>query len=145
MSRLTCVRYTDAMSIGRSSFNDLELGKEHNIVGANGKAFGASKPGDRVIIVANRGAKKYFQVVVIQERLLDCTLWATNGGHVWSHNFLFRPVTGICELDGTVITVRNTVAKELLLNSNNLFHSRFCSAKLNRLLDGMLVTLPKHA
>jgi hypothetical protein len=151
--RLTCVRYTDAMSIGHCSYNDLALGAKHCIVGANGKAFGASKPGDRVIIVANQGKKRYFTVVQIVERLAECSLWAeaqtdaeaqTNAGesgHVWSHNYIYTPLIGITEITDAVTALRDTVAGKLLLNPTNFFHARFCSKKLNPLLDGMLASL----
>jgi hypothetical protein len=129
------------MSIGHCSYNDLALGAKHCIVGANGKAFGASKPGDRVIIVANQGKKRYFTVVQIVERLAECSLWASEGGHVWSHNYIYTPLIGITEITDTVTTLRDTVAGQLLLNPANFFHARFCSKKLNPLLDGMLASL----
>lgn len=142
-SRLTCVRYTDAMSIDHSSYNDLELGDKYRTVGSNGRALGASKPGDRVIIVANRGPKKYFTIGVIQEPVHDCRVWADAGGHVWNNNFVYVPLIGLQEITAAVTSARDTIATKHCLNANNLFHSRFCSAKLNRLVDDLLVALAK--
>ena len=142
-TRLTCVRYTDAMSIDHSSYNDLELGDKYRTVGSNGRALGASKPGDRVIIVANRGPTKYFTIGVIQEPVHDCRVWANAGGHVWNNNFAYVPLIGLQEITPAVTSARDTIAAKHCLNATNLFHSRFCSAKLNQLVDDLLVALAK--
>lgn len=140
-TRLFCVGYTDAMSINHCGYTDLELGDKHRVVGSNSSRLGASKPGDRVLITGKRGPKRYFTIGVIQEPVHECRIWADAGGHVWNNNFAYVPLIGIQELTPAVAADLKASAAKHCLNANILFNSRFCSAKLNRLVDDLLVAL----
>ena len=142
-SKLFCVGYTDPMSINHCSYTDLELGDRHRVVGSNSSRLGASKPGDRVLITGKRGKKRYITIGVIQEPVHDCRIWADAGGHVWNNNFTYIPLIGIIEITPAVTAILKASAAKHCLNASILFNSRFCSAKLNRLVDDLLVAVAK--
>ncbi len=126
------------MSVENNSLKDLQLGSENKVVGSNSRALGACKSGDRVIITANYGKKKYFTVGLITEDLPGCTLWSDAGGHLWKYNFKYTPLLAITEFTSELKKFREVCAKKFDVNPNNLFNSRFCSSKCNELLDDLL-------
>jgi hypothetical protein len=140
-TRLCCVTYTDRNSIKNQAAEDLILGHTERVVACNAKAFGASVPGDRVIITAKRGATRLFVIALIKERLLNCYLWRDHGGLSWEHAFLYEPLTEILELTPAHEAVIAAAAARHFRNKNNLFHARFCSALMNPVLDELLAAL----
>ena len=129
MTRLRCVRYKDAFSAKGSSYQDLLIGTEHRVVGCNSKVFGASKPGDYIIVVANNGPRLFFTIGRLTERLYDCHLWADEGGHMWEHNFIYTPLLADPapqEITPELKTKMEDLFAAHLVDPSHLLHSRFC-------------------
>ena len=140
-TRLCCVTYADRNSIKNQAAEDLILGHQHRVVACNAAAFGASVPGDRVIITAKQGSKRLFVVAQIRERLYDCHLWRDHGGLSWEHVFLYEPLTELQELTSVHQDIIAEAAARHGCNKNNLFHPMFCSARMNPVLDELLEVL----
>ncbi len=132
MTKLRCVRYKDAYSAKGSSYKDLLIGIAHNVVGCNSKVFGASKPGDYVIVVANDGPRLFFTIGRLNERLYDCHLWADEGGHVWEHNFTYAPLladSALQEITPVIKIKIEDLCTTHLVDPAHLLHSRFCGER----------------
>lgn len=136
--RLTCVAYADRNSVRNQAYEDLVLGHSHSIVACNAASFGASVPGDRVIITALRGKQRYFVVGQILERIYDCALWAEHGGLHWEHAFLYRPLTDILPVTPALKDALSAAAATHGLNAKIFFNPLYCSSRLNPLLDDLL-------
>ena len=143
--RLCCVTYADRNSVRNQAYEDLVLGHTHRIVACNAAAFGASAPGDRVIITAVRDKQRFFVIGQISERIYECTLWADYGGLHWEHAFLYTPLTDILAVTPAIKAALDASAATRGLNPNNFFHPRFCSARLNPLLDDLLAKVEAPA
>ena len=137
------VVYANKYSIGGSSYNDLQLGATHTIMGSN-KPFA---PSTRVVIKAALGKNTYFQIVRIEEQLSTCTLWEDrgDGGRKWKYNYRFSSLTDICALDNKLNAFLDTAGKELQLNHKILFNAGRIGYserdRLNPLMDRLLSTL----
>lgn len=144
MTKLRCVRYKDAFSAKGSSYKDLLIGVTHRVVGCNSKVFGASNPGDYVIVVANDGPRIFFTIGRLAERLYDCHLWADEGGHVWEHNFIYTPLLA----DPTPQEITPELKSKIedlctahLVDPAHLFHSRFCGKRYIPVLHDLIALI----
>ncbi len=144
-SRLCCVTYADRNSVRNQAYEDLVLGHTHQVVACNASSFGSSVPGDRVIITACRGKQRFFVVGRIAERVFDCTLWAEHGGLHWEHAFLYTPLTDILLMTPEFKATLDASAITHCLNAKIFFNSLYCSARLNPLLDDLLVKVEETA
>jgi hypothetical protein len=141
-TKVRCVTYKDDFSAHGCSFNDLLIGARHTVVGCNSNVFGSSKPGDLVIITANRGKRKFFTIGVLTERLYECTLWADAGGRVWEHNFVYHPLLdGLYERTPAINARVSELCAQLLINPTYVFHSRFCGERYAPVLRTLVAEL----
>jgi hypothetical protein len=137
--RMGCIAYSDKYSVGKSAWNDLLLGCDHNMVGCNSRTLGnCANRGDIIIIVANNNKKKYCIVVSLQERIENCELWFNEGGHLWKYNWTYKPITNIIEITPQLKQELQDFCGEHELKYNNLFHSRFCSNKLKLAIEYLI-------
>jgi hypothetical protein len=139
--RIISIVYTDEKSVKNCSYNDLELGYENCMVGCGGKStLGASttKKGDIVIIKANKGARKYMSIGVLDTRLENCKLWYEEGGIEWDYNYKYTPITQIFEITPSFCEKVYELGKKHNCNAKNFFNSRFCSIKLKPILLDLL-------
>ena len=134
-----CITYSDKYSVGKSAWNDLLLGRDHNMVGCNSRTLGrTANRGDIIIIVANYNKKKYCIIGSLQERIDNCELWFNEGGHLWEYNWRYEPLTNIIEINPQIKKELQEVCEEYELKYNNLFHSRFCSNKLKIAIEYLI-------
>jgi hypothetical protein len=142
MPKVRCVTYKDAFSADHCSFTDLQIGTAHTIVGCNSKVFGSSRPGDLVIITANRGPTRYFTAGILMERLLECSLWAAAGGHTWEFNFTYMPLLpGIYEITPAIRARVAALCEPLHIDPAYFFHSRFCGERFAPVLRELVAYL----
>jgi hypothetical protein len=126
------------MSVGGSSYKDLQLGFEHGLVGCNGGVFGSAKtvPGSLVLIMANkknpttREQEQFISLGVLGERVASCDLWQSHGGHLWEFNFRYTPLTPILCITPEIKSFIAAFCADHDLKAKNVFHYRFCSVKL---------------
>ena len=136
MSRnIRCITYQNAFSAENSAYRDLIIGSEHNVVGYNSKIFGSSKPGDLVIINAVRDRIKYAIIGMLQTKLDSCNAWINEGGRNWLYNFTYIPLTSIFQYDTETKEEIMQFCEQRSLKWKNIFHSRFCSNKLEAAVD----------
>jgi hypothetical protein len=139
-TKIRCVTYKDDYSINKSSYNDLNISIEKEVVGCNSSVLGSkqTKQGDIVIITANKKSKRYFVIGIIQERLEKCDEWSVRGGNEWKFNFKIKIITPINEINKEF---KNSLKKNCELenlNENHLFHSRFCGIRYKNVLINLI-------
>jgi hypothetical protein len=143
MIKLRCVNYVNKYSIDNDSFADLTIGDQHNLVGCNSGVFGASNPGDFVIITAkkNNTNELYAVIGVLESRVPNCTLWADRGGCTWRHNFKYTAKTPIFHVTEDIFNFITAACQELQVDPKYLFHSRFCGARYLPVVYQMITRL----
>jgi len=127
--KVRCVAYSDKFSINNSSFEDLKLGHEYTTVGCNSSVFGASVPGDFVIITAKSKGERIAVLGVLVEKVDDCLLWQNRGGKQWKYNFKYQPLTDIFKIEQHIFDFLDKECIEKDIKSQYFFHSRFCGAR----------------
>lgn len=138
-TRLGCISYTDAYSVGRKSMNDFRISYEHKIFAAGMKKLKSFREGNYVFICANDRRTRW----TFLAKITECIYNPLRDGKLWEYNFLIEPVTDIIEItpqSPSRIAIDNCM-KECGLNTNLLFNSRFCSQKLLHGVSYMLDTL----
>jgi hypothetical protein len=140
-TKVRCVTYTDAFSAGHCSYNDLLIGAKHNVVGCNSKVFGAGRPGDLVIITANKGKERFFTIGTLDQRLITCNLWADDGGHVWTYNSIYTPLIGIHAVTPAIKEMLATICTKYLVDPRYVMHSRFCGERYAPVLRDLVAAL----
>ena len=132
---IRCVTYQNARSAENSADRDLVIGYEHNVVGCGSKIFGSSKPGDLVIINADKDGVKHAVIGMLQTKLDSCDAWINEGGESWPYNFTYIPLTSIFQYDTETKKEIMQFCTQHSLKWKNIFHSRFCSNKLVAAVD----------
>lgn len=137
--KLICVTYTDNMSAGHLSINDLFISYKEQIFAANSTRLKYFTKGDYVIICATQNKEKLFFVAKIVSVVHHpLTEWSRQGGELWKYNFNIEPITEITHLTERRKNQIQTILNSMRLNPNNLLHPRFCSEKLMTGLDTLL-------
>ena len=136
--RIRCVAYKDDYSAKKSSYNDLVIGNDHSIVGCGSSVFGASRPGDFVLITGEKSKKKYTVIGILEKYIPNDETWSKEGGHIWPHNWTYRALTPIFEVDKEMKEKIKKVCEEHSLNPNCVFHSRFCGIRNKPVVDMMV-------
>jgi len=138
MQNIRCVTYKDEFSSENCAYNDLEIGIRNSVVGCGSSVFGASKPGDIVLINAIKDKKRYVVIGLLSEKLEYCDAWVEEGGRRWDHNYKYTPITSMFQYDFNTEQDVQDLCKTHSLNKNNLFNSRFCSKKLKVVIDRLI-------
>ena len=123
--KLRCITYNDKFSVNKSSYNDLVISFEKNVIGCNGTNCSKLSTGDYVIVTAKQNKKKYYCIGIIQNSMDYCYEWSLRGGHNWDYNYTFKPITAITE-------ITNELKQSLLqmnIDPKHLFNMRFCTEK----------------
>jgi hypothetical protein len=140
-TKVRCIRYTDKFSAGHCSYNDLLIGAKYQTVGCNSTTLGAGRPGELVIVVANRGKERFFTIGTLDQRLLECNLWADEGGHVWANNFTYTPLIGIHAVSPAIKELVATLCTKYLVDPRYVMHSRFCGERYAPVLRDLVAAL----
>lgn len=136
--KIRCVTYKDKFSVGNCSYNDLEISVKNKVVGCGSKVFGASKPGDVVIICANKGKDKYFTIGILYEKIDECDEWKKEGGFTWQYNWKYIEVYDIVKRDIQFQREYKEVCIKNKVDLTNMFHSRFCGIAYKQVLIDLL-------
>lgn len=136
---IRAIHYKDEYSVDHCSYKDLELGHIHGKVGCNSKIFNATHPGDIVMIKGTKNKKDYISIGIIRTRIAECTLWQDHGGHKWTYNFTYTPITDIIEITPTFKATVIELGRTNNCNSKNFFNARFCSVKLKSIFLDLVV------
>ena len=137
-SKVICVTYKNEYSADKDSHRDLMIGVEHGVVGCGSKGFNSCKEGDYVVINATKDKVKHVVIGRLTERLESCDKWKDEGGLVWPYNFKYKQVTKIFQVDGELNEELKQFCETNKLKKNNLFNSRFCSNKLQLVVDMLI-------
>ena len=132
---IRCVTYQDKFSANFSAYKDLMLGYENRVVGCGSKVFGSSKKDDIVIINAKKDGITHAIIVRLDTKLDECTVWSDEGGLNWPYNWTYEPITTMFQYDEETKRDMIDFCTIHSLKYNNLFHSRFCSIKLEKAVD----------
>jgi len=135
-TKLICVSYQDEFSAGNISINDLNISFENKIFAAGAKRLSKFEKDDFVIICANENKKRKCFLARISSKVPTIQTWHEQGGQLWNYNFEIDILTGITDItpNGHTKNLMENIFRNLGLNINNLFNSRFCSEKL---MDGL--------
>jgi hypothetical protein len=137
-SKVICVTYRNEYSADKNSYRDLMIGVEYGVVGCGSKGLNACKEGDYVIINATKDKVKHVVIGRLTEQLESCDKWKREGGLEWPYNFKYKQVTEIFQLDDALNNEIIHFCELNKLKRNNLFNSRFCSNKLQLVVDMLI-------
>ena len=126
MPKLRCISYNDSYSVDNSSYNDLVISFDKNVVGCNGTNCSKLDTGDYVIITGKKKKTKYYCIGIIISPLDYCYEWMLRGGRNWDHNYTFKPVTPIFEITEEL---KHTLKTVYNADPMHLFNMRFCTEK----------------
>lgn len=136
-AKIRCVTYKDDFSSNKCSYDDMMIGVHNGVVGCNSGVFGASSPGDIVLITSNKGKEKYFIVGVLTNQLHNCDAWKNEGGFAWEHNFEYTPLSKIVFITNELKAEMVKICLNHNVDDKYLLHSRFCGIRYKPILMDM--------
>ena len=137
-TKLICVTYKNEYSADKDSHRDLMIGVENGVVGCGSIGLNSCKEGDYVVINATKDKVKHVVIGRLTERLDSCDKWKQEGGLAWPYNFKYKQVTEIFQVDDELNEELKQFCETNKLKKNNLFNSRFCSNKLQLVVDMLI-------
>lgn len=135
---MNCIVYKDEFSAGRNAYNDLHIGHIHYCVGCGSQWMDRAKPGHVVVIGAKKDGMFYCVIVVLENKLGSCSVWADEGGLKWPYNWNYRPLTEVFTYTENLKSHILSFCEINSLKYKNLFHPRFCSIKLKKAMEELI-------